>query len=288
MRDPSGAQPSGSGQPPATMGPAVDAADAAPAPGVDASIDQAAGGQCRPASITLVIDGSGSMCQLFGDSSRWLAVRAALVDAQDGLVHRLQSRAEIGIDVFDGSQDVLLLSSTVGTPSPACAAMYLSTTADIECPRLIEVQPAPDNAAAIEAALPMNEPGGSSPTDKVISTVVERVIQNGLGPTPGRAHAIVLITDGVPSDVCLGGKGGDGSVQRSAVIASVDRAAASGVATYVVNMSPNDVALDLFTTELAQHGAPSDPTAGAYKPADENTLRGALEEIAAEVLGCPL
>jgi hypothetical protein len=229
------------------------------------------------------------MCELFGDSTRWDEVKKSLLDADDGVLSRLEPRAEVGVAIYDGTVDVVLsLGATGNTPGPACAASFTASSMTGDCPRLIEVPPGPGSVAEIEAAYPTALSGGSTPTDKALGAVLERIIQNGAGPEPDRTHAVVLITDGLPNDICLGGTGGDGSAQRSAVIASVDRAASFAVTTYVVNLAGTDAALDLFTTEVAQHGAPADPSASAYEPVDPGSLRAALEEIAADVLDCPL
>jgi hypothetical protein len=291
MRDPNPGPPLGAAGTTAEpgAGPEVDASVDVPlTPAEDAATPVP--GDCRAASITFVIDGSGSMCEVFGDTTRWDAVRAALLDVPNGLLRRLESRAELGIVIYDGTTDlVLALGSTGGSPGPACAATYTnqSTMTMDACPRLLEVLPASDNVAAIEAVYPVALPGGSTPTDQVMTAVVERIVRDGAGPAPSHTHAIVLLTDGVPNDICYGGMGGDGLAQRNATVAAVDRGASVAVATHVVNLSPSDVALALFADELAQHGAPSRSGAAAHVPVDASTLRDALDEIAAEVLGCP-
>ena len=51
--------------------------------------------------VTLVIDGSGSMCAPCGRSTRWTALRSALMDP-DGIVTRLQGGVSFGMALYDG------------------------------------------------------------------------------------------------------------------------------------------------------------------------------------------
>ena len=54
--------------------------------------------------VTLVIDGSGSMCAPFGGSTRWTTLRSALMDP-DGIVTRLQGGVSFGMALYDGPLD---------------------------------------------------------------------------------------------------------------------------------------------------------------------------------------
>jgi hypothetical protein len=98
------------------------------------------------------------------------------------------------------------------------------------CPLLLEAMPAKlGNANAIDMVFPMTELGGSTPTDRALSHVVDALIPTIGQPMPdgmpqGPTY-VILATDGAPNDICVGGVGGDGVAQQQGVIAAVDRAA---------------------------------------------------------------
>jgi hypothetical protein len=184
--------------------------------------------------ILFVIDGSGSMCETFGGSTRWQALRSALLDQGSGLIYQLQSNVWFGMVLYDGTIDLLLglVGSGQGVP-PVCSAMYTEVKATGECPQLIDVPIAVDNAAAIDMAFPATELGGSTPTDRAMAHAVDQMVGRQNSDPDGDPHPqyIILATDGAPNDICVGGVGGvggDGSAQRAGVIAAVDRAAMAG------------------------------------------------------------
>ena len=111
---------------------------------------------------------------------------------------------------------MLAVSASGNTPGPTCATMYTEASGAGECPQLIEVNAALQNAAAIDAVYPGTELGGSTPTDKALGTLVDDLLA---GPHAGPV-SVVLATDGAPNDLCLGGVGGDSSVQQQAVVAA--------------------------------------------------------------------
>ena len=237
---------------------------------------------CTP-WVLFVIDGSGSMCDAFGAVSRWTAVRNALVGADDGLMVRNETRAELGVLLFDGTIDpIAALSAVGGSPSPMCAGMYTAARMTGACPQLIAVPPARGAAQAITAVYPVVELGGSTPTDRALNAAVDQAIAAGAA-----SKALVLISDGQPNDICMGGVGGDGSAQRFASIAAVERAYAAGIRTYVLNMAAGDPLLTAHLTEVAARGSQSDPLAKAYSPGDHGALRVALDDIMAKILACP-
>ena len=139
-------------------------------------------------SIMLVIDGSSSMMQLYGETpdggvvdpgamgvtTRWQAVRQALIDPVDGVVPMLQGRVKFGLAVF-------------GT-MPTCPLP------------LGVIDPALDNAMSIDTGLPMEAPGFTTPTGPALDQVVDRL------PDPSSSagmdvgpQVVVLVTDGDPN-----------------------------------------------------------------------------------------
>jgi hypothetical protein len=59
-------------------------------------------------TIMFVIDGSGSMCAPFENSTRWQAVRTARLDPMRGLVYRLQGSVTFGATLYDDTIDFAL------------------------------------------------------------------------------------------------------------------------------------------------------------------------------------
>jgi len=226
-----------------------------------------------PASILFVIDGSASMCEVFDGVTRWQALHEALLDPTDGLIVRYQNEVNFGAMIFDGSIDLALVAQSVGgEPGPACASAVMDPDA-MDCPHLTMVAPALQNAAAIDAAYPMKEPAGSTPTDKALNIAVDQAIAEARQPIE-----IVLITDGLPNDLCTGGLGGDGLVQQQGVIAAADRAATANVRTRAIALSSSSM-FAAYLDEVARHGAPRESGARAATPLTREELNDALTAI---------
>jgi hypothetical protein len=255
-------------------------------PAQDAGADS---GGCRKSTIAFVIDGSGSMCDTFGTSTRWGALRTALLDKTKGLMYRINSLASVGMYLYDGSVDLTLASMATGSAAqnPTCAAISLFRRTSTACPQIIEVKPAINNAAHIDQMYPAMELGGSTPTDKVMSHVVDELLMlraPGASPTDNPQY-IILATDGQPNDICTGGAGGDGTAQQQGVVAAVDRAAAAGIQTFVISLA-SDPTLQMDLDVVAQHGAPTDPTAHTFNPTNSDDLVTTLTKVLSGALGC--
>jgi hypothetical protein len=239
--------------------------------------------------ILFVIDGSGSMCETFGGSTRWQALRSALLDPQNGLIYQLQANVWFGMVLYDGTIDVVLglLGSGQGVP-PVCSAMYTEMKATGECPQLIDVPIAVNNAAAIDMAFPATELGGSTPTDRAMAHAVDQMIGRQNSDPDGDPHPqyIILATDGAPNDICVGGMGGDGSMQRAGVISAVDRAAAAGITTFVISLAGGDAALQMHLDEVARHGQPNNPAATTFTPMTPQDLVATLAALLGGAIGC--
>jgi hypothetical protein len=243
---------------------------------------------CLEATVSFVVDGSGSMCDAFGTSTRWQELRTALLAPSTGLIHRLQTQAAFGMTIYDGSIDIGLAGMAAGSPAPDCAgassAGRLNAT---ECMQLVEVPPALTNAAAIDAAFPMRELGGSTPTDRALNQTVDALIAAQAGvDLMLHPQFIILATDGQPNDICAGGAGGDGSIQRMNVLTAVDRAYAATIKTYVISLAGADAALQMHLDEVARHGNPADPAAHTFTPTNPEELVSALTQVLGNALGC--
>jgi hypothetical protein len=241
---------------------------------------------CRNATVAFVVDGSGSMCESFGNSTRWGELRKALLDKQTGLVYRLQSIATFGLYIYDGSVDFSVMqtgAAAMGGGS-ACAAQGTFRRMMGMCPQIVEVKPAANNAAVIDQMFPTMELGGSTPTDKAMNYVVDQLTALRKGSDP---QFILLATDGAPNDICTGGMGGDGSVQQQGVVAAVDRAAQTGITTFVISLA-TDSALQMHLDEVARHGDKLNPMAHSYTPTNSQDLVQTLTNLLGSAIGCPI
>lgn len=241
---------------------------------------------CANPTVLFVIDGSGSMTEGFGGPSRWQALRTALLDPMTGFITRFQDKASFGMLIYDGSIDAG--QSQSGAASAMCPTA-MSAMSDAMCPRLVNVPPTFANLNAISMKYPAKELGGSTPTDKALAAAVEQVIALTAGKdveqNPG---FIILATDGEPNDLCFGGRGGDGSLQRQCVISAVDRAAAAKIRTFVISLAGNDMKLQQHLAEVAKHGDPTNPMAHPYSPMNPDELVMALKAVLTPALGCAL
>ena len=241
-------------------------------------------------TILFVIDGSGSMCAPFGASTRWQALRSALMDQTNGLIYRLQHSVRFGMALYDGTIDVSLALGAGGSlgPSEACATAYFSAKAEGACPQLIEIMPTLGNAAAIDMMYPASELGGSTPTDQAMSHAVDQMLamQTNDPDAVNDPLYIILATDGQPNDICKGGAGGDGMAQKRGVIDAVDRAAGANITTFVISTAGGDAALEAHLDEVAKHGNPADATAHTYAPTNPEELVTTLATLLGGAIGC--
>ena len=241
--------------------------------------------------ILFVVDGSGSMCANFGGSTRWKALRAALLDPMNGLIPRMEKTVDFGLLLYDGTIDpILALTAIGGSPSPECAAMYFEAKAMGMCPGLVQVPVALNNAMAIDMAFPQTELGGSTPTDRAMNTAVDQMIMNRSKDPDAKPHPqyIILATDGQPNDICMGGAGGDGNAQKAGVIAAVDRAAMNHIITFVISLAGGDQGLEQHLAEVAKHGEPMNPMAHTFTPDSPMALVDALTAIVGGAVGCQI
>jgi hypothetical protein len=242
--------------------------------------------------IMMVIDGSGSMCAPFGGSTRWQALRTALLDQTSGLVYRLQSQVVFGTMIYDGSIDTFGIignqNALGSSPTPACANMYTAQKAMGECPLLVQVAPALDNAAAIDGAFPATELGGSTPTDKAMKAAIDLLL--GMRSTNpdvmNSPQYIILATDGQPNDICMGGSFAASTAIQANVLAEVDRAAAANITTFVISLGSNDPGLQSHLEQVADRGQPNNPDARAFSPTAPEELSNTLVALVGGAIGC--
>ena len=245
-------------------------------------------------TVVFVIDGSGSMCAPFGNGgTRWQSLRRALLDPMTGLIYRLQDAVRFGATLYDGTIDLLLaLTAPMGSTAqnPPCSLNSAMGKEVGMCPLLLEAPAKPGNAMAIDTIFPARELGGSTPTDRAMSHVMDALIaaQKPQGPDdkPQGPVYVILATDGAPNDICVGGVGGDGSPQRQGVVAAVDRGAAAGIKTWVISLAGGDAALQAHLDEVAKHGDPKNANAHTFSPMNPDDLIMTLAQLLGGAIGC--
>jgi hypothetical protein len=207
-------------------------------------------------SVMLVVDGSTSMEMAYGMSTRWLAIRDALV-SPTGVVTQLEGVVKFGLALF-------------GT-IPACPLPFGI------------LDPALMNLGAITNGLPAIAPGLTTPTGLALDMVVDRL------PDPSMAldvdvgpQIIVLATDGDPND-CL--------LPIPNTVPSIDAAkkgAAKHLKMYVISVGQDASAVHL--QEMANIGAGMDqfanPGATVYYPEDPAALSATLQSLIGQAVGC--
>jgi hypothetical protein len=199
--------------------------------------------------------------------SRWTALRSALMEPTMGVVKSLEHDARIGMLMFDGPipGDIPLALPDGGTATfPAGPAQT--------CPRLIRVEPARDNYAAIDKAYMTQPLGGSTPTDKVLN---ELLSADDAGTDQNESPTIiVLATDGEPNDMCSSAfpprdVGPD-------VLQIVKQLAMSGTKTYVISLAGTDTNLMSFCAQVAAAGGTG---TAPYAPSTKDALVQAFRNI---------
>lgn len=243
--------------------------------------------------VTLVIDGSGSMCAPFGGSTRWTTLRSALMDP-DGIVTRLQSGVSFGMALYDGPLEFGGLfggfggvmagggnQGNQGGQNPQCALMGAQNSMGKTCPNMVSVAPALNNAAAIGAMYPMMELGGSTPTHKALKVVIDHLLELPQAPDQNlQPQFIVLATDGQPNELCANATAQD---PQAEVIAEVTRAADENIKTFVISLAGDDAALMSHLVAVAEAGKTNTPP---FTPMNKQDLVTSLGQIIGGAAGC--
>jgi hypothetical protein len=211
-------------------------------------------------TVELLLDQSGSMTSAFGNSDRWDAMKAALIDSMNGIVHNEQHAVIFGATLYTWNDS--------GT-----------------CPQLTAVPRAIDNLQAITDLLNSNQPVAETPTGESIDLVVQDFINN---PPPADSPPIIILaTDGEP-DTCAQPNPQNG---QAVAIAAAQNAYAHGIRLYILGVSSEVGAPHL--QDMANAGVGNDPTitgsnAPYYTANDPAQLSAALQQIVGGVLSCEL
>ncbi len=220
--------------------------------------------------VQLLIDFSGSMNQDFGNDTRVDAVREALLDADDGVVARLEGEVSFGATLY---------TSFDGDDNPPC-------------PRVATVDPALNNYQnindQIRDLLDVDELGEDTPTGEAIDAVAAGFPNLGANQKP----IIVLATDGDP-DTCIEPDPQDindptrraeetAKAQDRSESAAEDAYSQRNIETYVLSVG-NDVTEE-HLQRLANAGAgksrdESANPAPVYRANNQSELVDAFDEI---------
>lgn len=207
-------------------------------------------------TIWLVVDGSSSMRESFGNTNRWLALRSSLMDP-GGIVESLQSVVRFGLVIYAG-----------GASDPA------------QCVQLVTVDPALDNHAAIAAMYPMQWLASGTPTDKALDHVVNNLPVTNMQVLDDRAQPtyVVLATDGEPNDRCGSGNAGSATnaVVQQRVVDVVTRGTANGMNMFVISLAGNDGALQQHLATVAMATETKTPP---FSPATQADLIDTFQKI---------
>lgn len=211
-------------------------------------------------TLVFLVDQSGSMTADFGGETRWEVITDVLVDPQDGIVQQFDDSVRFGL------------------------ALYTSVNGDLsgmECPMLIEVDPAINNFSAIEMTLSMAQPVGDTPTGESLDVVWQKLQAFDV---PGRKY-IVLATDGEP-DTCAVPNPSNGQAES---VAAAEAAYAAGIEVHVISVGSDVSAQHLQDMANAGQGVqPGDPDAPFYQALDQAALVDAFQQILAGVRSCQL
>jgi hypothetical protein len=150
---------------------------------------------------------------------------------------------------------------------------------EAECPRLIQIPPALNNALAIDAEYSIAGPGGSTPTALALQAAYQIVSDAQLTApdTEQGPQFVVLCTDGKPNGCGMGG-GND----YQGPIDAVTGAAANGIQTFVVGIAV-DAEAQAHLDQLAQLGDTGSP---AFSPTTSDELVQRISEIVGGAVGC--
>lgn len=249
-------------------------------------------------TVWLVIDGSGSMHDDFGGSTRWDSLRSALM-APDGVVSSLQQFVKFGMVIYSGAQPqpapackgtVNFACGCYSGVEPACCTAACGGTPPVApmgmCADLIAVDPAISNFATLDAKYPAREVGGWTPTDRALEHVVTNLpVLNAAAVPDAKKDPIyvILATDGAPNDQCTpgtapGGAGASGFQADVAmrVVNSVTAGVQKGMHMFVISLAGMDTQLRAHLEQVANIGSPGQKP---FEPSTKNDLVAALQQI---------
>jgi hypothetical protein len=137
-------------------------------------------------TVHIVVDGSGSMVDPYGGTTKWEALREALIDPSAGIVAQLDDSVRFGLTVF---QSIMMADWMPGQPLPM-----------LGCPILTGPDAALNNYEPIRDAIAPITPVGGTPTAEAMAAVVAKLQASSAAPDSDVGIQIVLlVTDGEPN-----------------------------------------------------------------------------------------
>ena len=230
-------------------------------------------------TVELLLDQSKSMDDPYGNTTRWLAMRNALVDPTNGVVKQLAGKVAFGATLFSSTSHPDGTGRQVG--DTGCP--FLKHAINTGDPRVL------NNFTAIQTLLQAN-PIEDTPTAESINNVVAD-FQAHPPTIPGSPPIIVLATDGLP-DTCADADPPAGARQDAANAATVKAAQdayKAGIKIFYLFIG-NDAAGDQ-PQQVANAGAGLDPATGKakfYVATDPAGLADAFNQIVGGILSCDL
>ena len=201
-------------------------------------------------AIQLMVDGSGSMGETINGTVKYNAVANALLDATNGLVTKLQSKAAFG------------------------AAVYTSE----QCPKLYASACTLNNAAGVTTAI---DNGGNA--NHNYNPAVEAItsVAGTLNAGTGKRKTIVLATDGVPNQ--CNSNNGD---RTDEAVAEVTTAFGEGISFYIVGLGNVGSTTYLQKMANAGVGATGGTNAQYWDANSQADVTAAYQAIFDKVLDC--
>jgi von Willebrand factor type A domain len=229
--------------------------------GRDSSVcaDVVVGTSAVTPNVIVIIDQSSSMNEALGDTTRWNALRDALL-AEGGIFEEFQSTVAFGV------------------------ALYSARAGEATCPLVTEVDVALNNLDAIRGVYGSAEPIADTPTGDSIDVVLESVRAEGLlEPDYPNPTIFILATDGEP-DRCeeLNPQRG-----QEEAVASVERAYEAGVRTYVIAVADEADISEQHLQDMANAGV-NGSDAPSYRVNDDQGLRDTLRQLVNREVSCKL
>ncbi|MBN1655880.1 MAG: VWA domain-containing protein [Deltaproteobacteria bacterium] len=247
--------------------------------------------------IMFIVDRSGSTADTYpGSESKWKAMYDALMDPEAGVIAKLQSVAYFGMVLYDGGEMDYIIGWVCFIPGMCGDGGVFSGDAGTDlglCPRLVIIEPALNNHAAIDEKYRISGPGGSTPTRLALEAAYKLMGEDqGVvdQDAPGPQFAI-LCTDGLPNG-CIDSFG---LPDQQGPIDQVTAAANRGIKTYVIGVAatvddtgsggnaPVQGDPQAYLEELAKYGNTGYP---AFSPATKEDLVAAISQIVGGAVGC--
>ena len=234
-------------------------------------------------TVWLVLDGSGSMVDMLGDKSRFVALKEALMDPTAGVVKQLEHDVHWGMVMYDGPLPGGGANQTI---LPDGAVVMFTSPPATSCPRVVSVEPKADNFEDINKAYPPDPLGGSTPTDKALEAVIAHLPDSGNAQVlDGKSNPtiVVLATDGAPNDFCS--ESFLPPDVRPNVISAVNKLAASEIKTYVISLAGDDQNLTAHLTDVAAAGKTGKPP---FIPTSKDQLVQVFRDIVGPAAACDI